>query len=104
MVTLYKRSWTVFTVTVASPAVFTSVAHNLVEDDEVLVSATTTLPTGLSEDTSYFVVYEGLAADTFELSSGKGGTPLEATVAGAGTYTFLKRNNPRLIPRVENNK
>jgi len=104
MVTLFRRNWVTFTVTTANPAVFTSTAHNLVEDDEVILDFTSTIPAGLAVDTPYFVVYDGLAADTFELSSSKGGTPLAVTVAGAGTYSFLKRNNPRLIPREQNNK
>ncbi len=104
MAKLYKFSWTTFTVTTADPAVFTATAHNLVEDDEILVTATTTLPTGLAEDTLYYVVYEGMTDDAFEVSSSKGGTPLAVTVAGAGTYSFLKRNSPRLIPIFKNNK
>ena len=104
-VTLFRRSWTTISaITIADPAVFSSTAHNLVEDDEVLFNATTTFPTGLAADTPYYVVYEGLTADAFELSSSKGGTPLAVTVAGAGTYQFLKRNEPRLIPRAQNNK
>ena len=64
-----KYNFTTFTVTVASPAVFTSTAHELYTDDTVVLETTDTLPTGLAVKTTYYVVYNGITANTFQLST-----------------------------------
>jgi translation initiation factor RLI1 len=95
-----KYYWVSFT---ASGAVLTSVAHNLYVDDTVMFATTVTLPTGLSANTTYYVVSDGLTADTFGVSATKRGTVITTTGAGSGTNTFLKTNAGRIIPNVENN-
>ena len=63
-----KYSFTTFTVTIASPAVFTSTAHELYEGDTIILETTGALPTGLALLTTYYVVYNGITADTFQIS------------------------------------
>jgi len=117
-VTLYKRSWTTFTVSVASPAIFTCTAHNLVPGDVIILETTGALPTGLSIDTSgiaYVVLANKMTADAFTVSSGAVNasgvigssgvlTPLNTSGTQSGVHTMLKLNEPRLIPRASNNK
>jgi hypothetical protein len=42
------------------------------------------LPTGLSEDTEYFVIAAGLTADVFEVSTTLGGSAVDITAIGDG--------------------
>ena len=118
MVTFYKNSWTVFTVSVASPAIFTCTAHNLVPGDVIIFETTGALPTGLSVDTSgiaYIVLANKMTADAFTVSSGAVNasgvignsgvlTPLNTSGTQSGTHTFLKLNSPRLVPTGQNNR
>lgn len=62
----------------------TSAAHGLVNGNSVLVWPTigAALPTGLSEDTEYFVV--GAATDTLQLSATLGGAAINLTAIGDG--------------------
>ena len=117
-VTLKKFSWTTFTVTIASPAVFSATAHNLVEGDIIIFETTGALPTGLSVDTSgieYIVLANKMTDDAFTVGSiatnasgviGSSGvlTPLNTSGTQSGTHTFLKRNSPRLVPAYQSNK
>lgn len=63
-----------------------SPAHGLVAGNSVLFWATigASLPTGLSEDTEYFVIATGLATDTFRVSSTSGGSAVDITAIGDG--------------------
>lgn len=99
-----KQNFVPFTVTIASPAVFTSVVHELYTDDEIILETTGALPTGLTVNTTYYVVYNGIAADTFQVSTGKGGTPIITTGSQSGVHSWLKTNRPRLSVTQEDNK
>jgi len=92
-----------FTVTVADPAVFTSAAHELYVDDTVWLETTGALPTGLSVDTTYYVVRDSITADTFKLSATQGGDPIVTTGTQSGTHSFIKTNRARLQPAYEDN-
>lgn len=63
-----------------------SPAHGLVAGNSVLFWATigAGLPTGLSEDTEYFVIAAGLTADVFEVSATLGGSAVNITAIGDG--------------------
>ena len=98
-----KQNFTTFTVTIASPAVFTSVVHELYTDDEVIFETTGALPTGLTVDTKYHVVYNGITADTFRVSTDKGGTPVNTSGSQSGVHSFLKVNKAQLRPFAEDN-
>jgi len=88
----------------ADPAVFTATAHELAEGDTIRLETTGTLPTGLELLTDYYVVYNGITANTFQVSTSMGGTPLATTGAGSGTHSFIKRNRASLKGRYEDNR
>ena len=94
--------FTTFTVTIADPGVFTCADHGLYPGDEVILETTGALPTGLSEDTKYYVVRQGITENTFQLSASKNdandATAITTTGTQSGTHTFLKVNIDRLIP------
>ncbi len=63
-----------------------SPAHGLAAGDRVLFWATigAALPTGLSEDTGYFVIATGLTTDAFRVSTTSGGSAVDITAIGDG--------------------
>lgn len=63
-----------------------SEAHGLVADNRVVFWPTigAGLPTGLSEDTGYWVISTGLTADTFRVSTSQGGAAVDITDEGDG--------------------
>jgi hypothetical protein len=74
-----------FTVTVASPAVFTKVGHGFTFGQAVILTTTGALPTGLTALTRYYVRDD--AADTFRVSAAKGGTAINTSGTQSGTHT-----------------
>lgn len=74
-----------FTVTIASPGVFTWNNHGFANGTVVTLTTTGALPTGLDEDTDYYVVNR--AANTFQLSLTSGGTAINTTGSQSGTHT-----------------
>lgn len=76
-----------FTVTIAGPGVFTKTAHGLAVGDRVTFTTTGALPTGLVEGTTYYVVLVP-TADTWQVSTTFGGTPLTTTGSQSGTHSF----------------
>lgn len=77
-----------FTVTIASPAVFSATAHGLVANDTVVFATTGALPTGLTAGTTYYVIAAGLTADAFQVSTSQGGSAVNTTGTQSGTHTF----------------
>lgn len=77
-----------FTVTIASPGVFTLTSHGLVASDPVYLTTTGALPTGLSANTIYYVIATGLTANTFQLSTTRGGSAINTTGSQSGTHTL----------------
>lgn len=65
---------------------FFSPAHGLVAGNSVLVWPTigAALPTGVAEDTEYFVIATGLTTDSFRLSATLGGSAIDITAIGDG--------------------
>lgn len=96
--TALKFTFTTFTVTSASPAVFTAVAHGLVAGDTVILETDGALYTGLAVDTQYYVISAGLTADAFELSASLGGSALNTSGSQSGTHCFLKTSTIPGIP------
>lgn len=83
-----------FTVTLASPAVFTLNAHGLALNDTVLFTTTGALPTGLSANTVYYVISAGLTLNAFEVSATQGGSAVNTSVSQSGTHTaFIGAGN-----------
>lgn len=58
-----------FTVTIASPAVFTLANHGLTENDSVQFTTTGALPTGLTAGVTYYVIAAGLTSSEFRVSA-----------------------------------
>ena len=79
------------TMTLASPAVVTLVAHGLVLDDVIHFTTTGALPTGVAANTQYYVLSSGLTADAFQFSATKGGAAINSSVSQSGVHT-LKRS------------
>lgn len=78
----------VFTVTIASPGVFSRVAHGLVLGDAVKFSTTGALPTGLTAGTTYYVISAGLTADAFQVSATSGGSAVVTSGTQSGVHTM----------------
>jgi hypothetical protein len=75
-----------FTVTIASPGVFTVNTHGLRNGDVVILTTTGALPTGLTPaTTAYFVV--NAATNTFQLSATLNGTAINTSGSQSGTHT-----------------
>lgn len=84
-----------FTVTIASPAVFSATGHGLTEGMPVVFSTTIALPTGLTAGTTYFVIAAGLTADAFEVSTSLGGAAVNTSGTQSGTHTVTQHNTVR---------
>lgn len=77
-----------FTVTIATPAVFSKTAHGLTVDDIFSPKSTTgSLPTGLTIDEIYYVIADGLTADAFQVSEEIGGSAVNTSGSQSGTHT-----------------
>lgn len=74
-----------------------SPAHGLVTDQLIRFeqfSGTGALPTGLSENTTYFVLATGLTTDDFKFSTTSGGAAIDITVVGK---VLIHRLTPKSI-------
>lgn len=88
--TLLFRAAT-FTVTIASPAVFTAaVPHGLVAGDPVSFSTTGALPTGLTAGTTYYVIAAGLTSTAFEVSTTVGGAAVDTSGTQSGVHSIVQ--------------
>jgi hypothetical protein len=77
---LSKFNFTTFTVTQATPAVFSATGHGLVANDAIILETDGTLLTGLTADTIvYYVIAAGLTLNAFEVSLTIGGTAVNTT-------------------------
>lgn len=63
-------------------------AHGFSTDQRVFVQAApgAVIPTGLSENTAYFVLAAGLTTDQFRLSTSSGGAAVNITAKGASLF------------------
>lgn len=92
---------TTFTVTIAAPAVFSCTEHGLYEDDEIELETTGALPTGLTTSSAtvrerYWVIRNGITANTFQLSTSFRGDALTTTGTQSGAHTFIKLGGVRM--------
>lgn len=78
-----------FTVSIASPAVFTKTGHSLSVGDAVKLSTTGALPTGLNTTTTYYVISAGLTGDQFRLSTTATGAAINTSGTQSGTHKLL---------------
>jgi len=92
------RSLSPFTVTIASPGVFTLQDHGLEAFQEVVLSTTGALPTGLSANTIYYVV--PVSDDTFQLSASiNSTTAINTTGSQSGTHYISGLRGARITTR-----
>lgn len=79
-----------FTVTLATPGVFTLTAHGLQTGDQIYLTTTGALPTGLAANTLYYV--ERIDANTFYLATSRAnayaGTRIATSGSQSGTHTL----------------
>lgn len=70
----------------------TAYAHGLQTDQRVFVLAApgAVIPTGLSENTAYYVLASGLTTDVFKLSTSSGGAAENITAGGASLFMPYK--------------
>jgi hypothetical protein len=81
----FKGGTGTFTVTIASPAVFTRAAHGFSNNLGVKFSTTGALPTGLLVGKTYYV--KNATTNTFEVSAVGGYLPLGVSVDTSGTQS-----------------
>lgn len=84
-----------FTVTIASPAVFTCAGHGFYEGMPLVLSTTGALPTGLTAGTTYFVISTGLTANAFEVSTTVGGAAVNTSGTQSGVHTATQNTTVR---------
>lgn len=74
----------------ATSDLITSPAHGRSAGDKVIFEALEglSLPTGITEGTTYFVIATGLTTDAFKISTTLGGSAVDITVSGAGMFFF----------------
>jgi hypothetical protein len=77
-----------FTVSIASPAVFTKSNHNLKAGDTITLSTTGSLPTGLNTTTTYHVISSGISANAFRVSTSAGGSAVNTSGTQSGTHSL----------------
>ena len=78
----------VFTVTIASPGVFTLNNHGLRLNDAIFFTTTGALPTGLGVNTTVYVTSTSLTTNTFTVSSAPNGAPINTSGTQSGTHTL----------------
>lgn len=76
------------TISLASPAVITMASHGLVVGDAVFFETTGALPTGITADTTYYVISAGYGSGAFEISATPGGSAINTSVSQSGTHTL----------------
>jgi len=85
IITYYTAIAGVFTVTIASPAVFTTNNHGLVNGRKVRLTTTGALPTNLTTGVTYFVV--NATTNTYQLSLTSGGAAINTSGSQSGVHT-----------------
>jgi hypothetical protein len=85
------RQYRIFTVTIATPGLFTRPTHGLRFGERIIFSTSGALPTGLSANVWYYVVWTGTDSsgnDAFQVSATFQGTPINTTGSQSGTHWF----------------
>lgn len=90
------------TISHASPAVITCAGHGLTLNHGVRFNSVGgTLPTGITAGTIYYVISAGLTANTFRVSTSLGGSAVNTSSDGTGTFYVTGNSiwgyNPVLI-------
>lgn len=92
--TYYVRTTpTTFTVTIASPAVFTKASHGLSINDPLVFTTTGALPTGLVAGTVYYIISAGFTTGAFRVSASVGGAAVNTSGTQSGTHSYTTGND-----------
>jgi hypothetical protein len=75
------------TITIATPGVVADAGHSYVLNDQVVLSTTGALPTGLTSGTTYFVTTV-VAGVSYNLSLTKGGAAINTSGSQSGTHSI----------------
>jgi hypothetical protein len=78
---------TTITMTIASPAVLSWAAHGLPIGGAFQLTTTGALPTGVSINTTYYVITAGFGANSFQFAATPGGAAIVSTGSQSGTHT-----------------
>jgi hypothetical protein len=88
----------VCTISTASPAIITRSDHRLQSGAIVTFTSTASLPTGISANTEYYVLADGLTNNTFKITATFGSTTaVNTTAGGSGTISY-QRTYELLMP------
>lgn len=77
---------------VAATDLFTLANHGFVAGDTVRFRSDTTLPAGVTANTTYFVIASGLTTNAFKVSATLGGATIDVTDTGTGIHTVYAFN------------
>lgn len=97
-----SRAYKPFTVTIAAPGVITRDGHGLHANDRVQLTTTGALPTGLSADTWYYLVY--LDENSFKLAATRDGSAITTSGSQSGTHYYVSDTGQRLKPAAQDNR
>jgi hypothetical protein len=81
------------TVSYSTTNILSCTGHGLNVGDPVMFTTTTTLPTGLVANTTYYVISTNLGANQFSVSTSFNGSIQSITAAGSGTHTVHSASN-----------
>lgn len=88
--TIWDKSINITSIDLATE-IITATGHVFTTNDVIQVSSTNTIPGGLTGNTNYYVV--NAVANTFQISTTRGGSAVNITDAGNGTITVYKPVN-----------
>jgi hypothetical protein len=74
------------TFTIGSPEVVNLVGHTLQINEPFFFETTGTLPTGITDNTVYYVISAGYTANSFQFSTSVGGAAVNTTGSDSGTH------------------
>ena len=94
-----KFDLTKFTVTIASPGVF-SATNTLAAGDTVVPVTDGALPTGLTAKNTYYIISAGLSASAFEVALTSGGSAINTSGSQSGNHAFVQTNKEPGIPGI----
>ena len=84
--TLGQSNQSSCTISNASPAVVTQ-TNSYVGGEEVFFQTSGSLPSGLSINTTYYVLLTGLSSSGFRVAATRGGTAINTSSSGSGSHT-----------------
>lgn len=94
--TLGQSGLTPCTISIATPAVITQ-GNTFLGGEEVFFQTSGALPTGLTANTTYFVISTGLTGSAFQVSATRGGTAVATTGTQSGTQSTGKAKSAQMV-------